>query len=140
MMSIQKIELRKESNQNVERLFNLLSEHENMALLFHPARVARICSGLNCRNGIGSIRLVKIPLMPAIEETVTGFQQNEFIEYKVTNLTPLKNHVGTMRFYPRDGGSRLEYTIFFESRIPGAGPLIKTVLEAVIKRGLQSIT
>ena len=37
------------------------------------------------------------------------------------------------------GGSRLLYTIEFESRIPLAGPLIRAGLERAIRKGLERL-
>ena len=74
-----------------------------------------------------------------IEETVTAFKEGELVEYSISNLTPLKNHLGVMKFSPTATGSRLHYTITFESRIPFTGPLVKATLELVIRKGLDNI-
>lgn len=138
-MALQKIEVTKEFLMPVEALFAHLSEHENLATIFAPAKVTRVRDGNGSRNGIGSARLVKIPLAPVIEETVTAFKEGELVEYTISNHTPLKNHLGVMKFAPTANGSRLHYTITFESRIPFAGPLVKAVLETVIRKGLKDI-
>jgi len=138
-MSLQKIEVTQEFLSSVESLFGYLSEHENLATLFAPATVTRVRDGYDSRNGVGSVRRVKIPLAPVIEETVTAFKHGERVEYTISNHTPLKNHRGVMNFSPTANGSRLHYTITFESRIPLAGPLVKAVLETVIRKGLKDI-
>ncbi len=138
-MSLQKIEVTKEFLSSVESLFSYLSEHENLAILFAPAKVTRVRDGHDSRNGVGSVRQVKIPLAPVIEETVTAFKPGELVEYRISNHTPLKNHRGVMLFSPTATGSRLHYTITFESRIPFSGPLVKAVLETVIRNGLKDI-
>lgn len=139
-MSIQKIEVIHRSAIPLAELFARLSEHENLqTLLFAPAKVSRLRSGHDSRNGVGSARRVKIPLSPVIEETVTAFRENELIEYRISNMTPLKNHLGVMRFSPDGAGSTLHYTITFESRIPFAGPLVKAALGSVIRKNLKAL-
>jgi len=138
-MGIETVSLTKKSSQTAPVLFSYLSEHENMASLFSPAKVERVRDGHPYRNGVGSRRLVKMSPLPAIEETVTAFSENEFLEYRVTNFGPLKNHLGRMEFLQDGEGCTLKYTIRFESRIPLAGPLLREVLAGVIRRNLRSI-
>jgi len=70
---------------------------------------------------------------------VTDFKENEFIEYRITRGSPLKNHRGVMRFSAIPGGTRLHYTIEFEGRFPLVAELVKPVLEQGIRRGLNKI-
>lgn len=138
-MGLQTIDLTKEFKLPLEQLFAQLSEHENLSALFWPAKVKRVADGSDCRNGVGSTRHLKIPLSPLIVETVTVFDKDERIEYRVTNRAPIKNHLGVMRFSATDTGSRLHYTITFESRIPLVGGVIKAALAHAIKKGLKQI-
>lgn len=138
-MSQQRIEIVQEFSQPVEKLFGYLSEHENLATLFAPARVTRVRNGDTSRNGIGSVRSLRILVAPPFEETVTAFKENELIEYRITKGSPLKNHHGVMKFYPFNGGSRLHYTIVFEGRLPVIASLIRPALERAIRQGLKSL-
>jgi hypothetical protein len=138
-MGQQRIEVVQEFSQPVEELFAFLSEHENLSTIFAPARVSRVRDGDTARNGVGSIRLVHIPLAPAVEETVTAFKENELVEYRITNTAPIKNHLGVMRFYPYEGGSRLHYTITFEGRLPLIGQAVRAALDFSIRKGLKKL-
>lgn len=122
----------------VERLFAHLSEHENMRPLFAPARVTRLCDGADSRNGVGSARRVSPGPMPSFIETVTQFRANEFVEYRITSGSPLRHHIGTMRFR-RLGPDRssVRFDIAFAGRLPGAGPLFRFILNRGIARGLE---
>lgn len=123
----------------VERLFAYLGEHENLERIFAPARVRRLSDGQGARNGVGSAREMRLPLAPSFVETVTDYRENEFIEYRITRGSPLKNHRGAMRFYRIPGGTRLHYTIEFEGRFPLVAELVKPLLEDGIRRGLKKI-
>lgn len=135
-MAIQRIEIDVETPATVEKLFAFLAEHENLAQIFAPAKVTRLRDGDTSRNGVGSVREVKIPLSPRIEETNVVVEANKRIEYKVTNKAAIKNHLGVMEFSPTANGSKLHYTITFEGRIPFTGFFIKTALQATIKRNI----
>jgi hypothetical protein len=64
----------------------------------------------------------------------------ELIEYRITKGSPLRDHVGIMRFSPRaGGGTRLDYRIRIASRIPGLSPLVTAVLTRNLTKGLASV-
>lgn len=138
-MALQKIDVTQDFPIPVENLFAWMSEQENMGKLFAPAKVTRLRDGKDSRNGVGSARLVKMPLAPVIEETNTLVGENERIEYRVTNRTIITNHMGVMEFSRVGTGSRLHYTITFESRVPGTGWLIRVMLDHAIRKGLQQV-
>lgn len=124
----------------VERVFAFLAEHENLAKVFAGAKIIRLRDGTDgTRNGIGSVRRLKIGLLPPIEETVTKVVENELIEYAITRGSPLKDHLGRMAFEPRGKGTRLTYTIAFDANVPGLARFVGRGLTAGIKRGLRSV-
>lgn len=138
-MAQQRIEVEQSFVFPVERVFAYLSEHENLAPLF-GAKVRRLNDGQTCRNGLGSARELRVSVLPPFVETVTDYRENELIEYRITRGSPLKNHVGTMRFSATPGGgSRLHYTIVFDGRLPLVAGLIKPGLEKSVRQGLTDL-
>ncbi len=123
----------------VERVFSYLAEHENLGDLF-GAKVRRLNDGETERNGVGSRRELKVGPLPAFEETVTEVVANELIEYKITKGSPLRDHVGVMRFSPTAaGGTHLDYRIRVAMGVPGAAALVKAILTRNIERGLDTV-
>ena len=138
-MSVQKIDINMEFRRPVGELFALLSDHEKMGPIL-GANVKRTRDGKDSLNGLGSVRTLNIGPLPGFDETVTAFEKDKLVEYKITRGSPLKNHKGVMQFYPSgSGGSRLYYTIEFESKIPLLGPVVRAVLESSIRRGLKKL-
>jgi hypothetical protein len=138
-MSVQKIDINMEFRRPVGKLFALLSDHEKMGPIL-GANVKRTRDGKDSLNGLGSVRTLNIGPLPGFDETVTAFEKDKLVEYKITRGSPLKNHKGVMQFYPSgSGGSRLHYTIEFESKIPLLGPVVRAVLEGSIRRGLKKL-
>ena len=113
-------------------VFEALSEHENLGRIF-GAKITRLRDGETSRNGVGSARELKIGPTPAFVETVTAAEPNSLIEYKITKGSPLKNHHGIQKLTPTpDGGTKLDYTIAFDSKIPGlAGPVAKSITKTI---------
>jgi uncharacterized protein YndB with AHSA1/START domain len=139
-MKLQRIEIVYDFPQPVEKIFNWLGDHNNLGQIFFPFKVTRIKDGQGDVNGVGSVRkLSAFPLLP-VEETVTQFQPNKLIEYKVTSKTaPIKDHLGVMLFESSNGGTRLHYTITFKGILPLIGPALKIGLGQGIKRGLGKL-
>lgn len=140
-MAVQRIEIEKQFPFSIEKLFSYLSEHENLSALFSPIKVSRLRNGDTERNGVGSVRKLRmpVPLAPPFEETVTAFETNKRIEYKITQGSPLKNHHGCMLFSGNEKGCTLHYTISFEGKFPLVASIIRPGLEQAIHRGLNRL-
>ena len=121
-------------------VFEALSEHENLGPVF-GAKITRLRDGDASRNGVGSSRKLNIGPLPPIVETVVVSEPNSQIEYQITKGGfPLKDHYGVQRLTPtEDGGTRLDYTIAFNTVIPGmTGPVAKQ-LTAALSKGLPKL-
>lgn len=120
-------------------VFDHLAEHENLASVF-GAKITRIKDGDTERNGVGSVRMVKVGPAPAAEETITAFEPHSLIEYRITNNGPIKNHIGIMKFTELPGGgTHLDYRIRLCSKIPGLAAIMRKVLTAGIVKGFTAL-
>jgi uncharacterized protein YndB with AHSA1/START domain len=120
-----------------ERVFAWFSDHANFGNIF-PGRTRRIVASSDAQtpDGLGSVREVRIGAV-RLEETITRYEPPSCIEYRVTRGWPVRNHLGRLRFEEVAGGTRLEYTIGFESRFPLAGGLVAASLCRSWRRGVQ---
>ncbi len=136
-MAEARVEILREFPVPVERLFATLAEHENLARIFAPATVERLRDGAETRNGVGSARRLRIRPAGPFVETVTAYRENELIEYRITEGSPLRNHVGIMQFSPLGPDrSRLHYVIEFDGRFPFVARIVAAALDRGINRGL----
>jgi uncharacterized protein YndB with AHSA1/START domain len=135
---MQRVEVRHDFALPVERVYGYLSEHENLGALF-GARVERVRDGDTSRNGVGSVRRLKVGPLPWFAETVTQAVPSELIEYRITRGGILRNHRGEMRFAPSETGTRLDYLIEFDGLVPLTGPLVKASLERSVRAGLKTV-
>jgi uncharacterized protein YndB with AHSA1/START domain len=123
----------------VERAYAYLAEHENLADVF-GARIKRLKDGDDgTRNGVGSVRELKVGPTPPFEETVTEFVPNELIAYEITKGSPLKNHRGEMRFTTEGEGTHLHYEISFGSKLPGVDLIVAQGLKRNVAKGLAGV-
>jgi uncharacterized protein YndB with AHSA1/START domain len=123
-----------------ERIFAHLAEHENLAEVF-GAKVTRLRDGDDGeRNGVGSVRKLRIGPLPPFEETVTEFVAPRRIVYRITKGSPLRGHVGVMEFSSTaNGGTRFVYDIRIASSIPGLAPIVHVALTRSIEQSLASV-
>ncbi|MFT4261801.1 MAG: SRPBCC family protein [Nocardioides sp.] len=124
-----------------QAVFDALSEHENLGPVF-GARITRLRDGETSRNGVGSARSLKIaPVLPAFVETTTVSQPPTLIEYRITSgLLPIHGHHGVQRLTARpDGGTDLDYTIAFDSRVPGLARIVGLGLQHTVAKGIPRL-
>ena len=122
-----------------ERVFAYLAEHENLADLF-GAKVTRLKDGDDGhRNGVGSVRSLRVGPAPPFEETVTEYDEPRRIVYRITKGTPLRGHVGVMTFEPEGEGTLFHYDIRLASPVPGLAALVRASLNRSIRAGLHKV-
>jgi uncharacterized protein YndB with AHSA1/START domain len=120
-------------------IFAHLAEHENLAEVF-GAKIERLCDGQDGeRNGVGSVRRLKIGPLAPFEETVTEFVPDERIVYRITKGSPLRGHVGVMTFSPTPGGTHFAYDIRLASPVPGLALLVRAALTRSITQSLPKV-
>ncbi len=136
---MQRIDLVHDFALPVDRVYAYLSEHENLGPLF-GARVTRLRDGDTSRNGVGSVRQLRVPPLPSFEETVTAAVPDELVEYRITRGGfPVKDHSARMTFAPHGAGTRLRYEIALGSQVPGLDRVVAAVLARNIRRGLRQV-
>ncbi len=122
-----------------DRVFAYLSEHENLEPLF-GAKIKRLRDGTDGqRNGVGSVRQLKVGPGPPFEETITEVVPLELIRYRITKGSPLRNHEGEMKFSPKGSGTHLRYEISFGAVVPGLDRVIAMGLKRNVAKGLQQV-
>jgi hypothetical protein len=138
-MTIHEINIRQEFDAPIGQVWEAFNDHENFGKMFGQ-KIQRIVDSPDKTNinGIGSVRLIKAPMMP-FEETVMRSEKPSCIEYKISRGTPIDHHYGSMRFSSLDNGKRsaMEYTIKLGSKIPLLGLLVKTVLQKEMTKGIK---
>ncbi|MDO3722849.1 SRPBCC family protein [Marinobacter sp. chi1] len=120
-----------------DKVFALFADHQRFGQLL-GAPIKRIKDSDQADpNGIGSVR--KIGFGPVgFEETVLNFEPDSLIEYSITTLSPIKNHVGRICFADTpEGQTRINYTISFEDVVPFTGKMVSSALEQAIRRGIK---
>jgi uncharacterized protein YndB with AHSA1/START domain len=119
-----------------EAVFNYFADHEKFARIF-GGRCVRVKQGSDEPNGLGSVRRIG-PGKLAFDETIVAFERPHRIDYAITRGSPLKEHLGQIRFLKTPEGTRVDYSIQFESKIPLLGYLVAAVLKAAYLKGVKN--
>jgi uncharacterized protein YndB with AHSA1/START domain len=122
-----------------ELIFDHLAEHENLSAVF-GASIKRLSDGQDGhRNGVGSVRQLKMGPLAPFEETVTEYVPHDRIAYRITKGSPLRDHLGVMTFAPDAGGTHFVYDIRLGSPVPGLALLVSAALTRSIARSLPAV-
>ena len=91
------IEIQEQYDLPKDKVFALFSDHKRLGGVL-GAPIKRIKDSNQADpNGVGSVRRIGVgPL--GLEETVIAFEQDALIEYTVTSVSPIRNHLGRIRF------------------------------------------
>lgn len=138
-MALYTIEINETFDVPRRKVFALFADHDRFGKLL-GAPVKRIKDSDQADpNGIGSVR--KIGIGPfGLEETVLNFEPDSLIEYTITSMSPIRNHLGRIRFDDTsEGHTRVHYKITFEDIVPFTGKMVSTALEQGIRRGIKRI-
>jgi|SRR5579884_1806700 len=136
---MQTVHVTQDFPQPVEEVFAYLAEHENLAPVF-GAKIKRLNDGTDgTRNGTGSAREMRVGPLPPFEETNVEVVPNELIRYRITKGGILKDHEGRLRFTRHGEGSHLDFTITFDGKVPGIGPMVKTKLTRDVSRAMKRL-
>ncbi|MGQ0696622.1 MAG: SRPBCC family protein [Panacagrimonas sp.] len=131
------IEVRRIVPLPVEKTFALLADHNRLGTVL-GLPVKRTRDGKGDVNGVGSVRTLGIwPL--DFDETVTVFEPGTRIDYRITRGSPLRKHLGSVRFEPSGSGTQVTWNIEYEMGVPVLGTAIKHGLGFGISRGLGKL-
>lgn len=138
-MATYTIEIDQTFNVPRSRVFALFADHGRFGKLL-GAPVKRIRDSDQADpNGLGSIRRIGIGPI-GLEETIVAFEPDSLIEYTITSMSPIRNHLGRIRFDEAgEGKTRLNYTITFDDVVPLTGKVVKAALEQGIRKGIQRV-
>jgi uncharacterized protein YndB with AHSA1/START domain len=120
-------------NAPIERVWTVLADHEGMSSWAPGLRASLTTDGTPERNGVGAVRRLDAPgPMPAIVEEITGFEPQRRLAYRALAGVPLKNYAGEVVLTAQGSGTRIDYTVSADQRLP----VVEQVLVRLIATGL----
>lgn len=117
----------------VEHVWSVLSDHEGMSSWGPGLQVALDKPGAPERNGLGAVRRISAPgPAPAIVEEVVAFEPGHRLGYRALSGVPFKGYGGEVVLTPAGEGTRIDYSITIDQRLP----LLEKGAATVVARGL----
>ncbi len=121
----------------VDQVWAALAHHEGMASWGPGMKVSLDKEGATERNGVGAVRRIKAPgPAPAIVEEITRFEVDGVLGYKALGGVPFRNYSGEVALSPAGGGTRIEWTLTADQRLP---VVEQVALKAVVTTLLQPL-
>lgn len=127
-----------------DAVFAFFADHERFGTLFAPSFAAKPGALIKRTgtatvgqdpNGVGSVRSAKLGPFTLLEEVIVTFEPGVCIEYTATR-GPIRNHLGRIEFSDNaDGGTHIDYRIWFDTVLPGLGKLLALQLGNALNGG-----
>ncbi|MCW2608301.1 MAG: Polyketide cyclase / dehydrase and lipid transport [Frankiales bacterium] len=134
---MQSLEVVHDSPLAADRVLAFLAHHENLGPLL-GATVTRVRDGRTEPDGAGSVRAIRVWPLPAFEEEVVATTPTT-LDYRISKGSPLRGHSGRVEVVQRGAGSRVTWSIRFDSAVPGLAPVVKVALQQSLRRGLPKL-
>lgn len=124
-----------------DQVWAALADHEAMSSWGPGVTVSLTKEGSTERNGVGAVRRIAAPgPAPAIVEEITTFEPGSVLGYKALGGVPLKNYAGEVRLTPDGAGTRIEWTISADQRVPLAEKAaIKTIATVLLRLLVRAV-
>lgn len=136
-MPLYQINLAQAYQKPVEQVFDVLADHNQLGRVF-GVPIKRVRDGQPGVNGPASVRRIGAGPV-AVEETVTAFEANKLIGYRITKGgAPMSQHRGEIRFERTPTGCMVSWQIQFQMP-PVLGGIVRSVLESAIAKGLRGL-
>jgi uncharacterized protein YndB with AHSA1/START domain/catechol 2,3-dioxygenase-like lactoylglutathione lyase family enzyme len=133
-----RIEHRIKINAPVDKVWETITDQDNMAewIGFDPVTVRK--EGWTRRHGAGSERLMSGPLGAGqVVEQVIATSPQESLRYRVIEGSPLTCHQGEITLKHSDGHTELHWSIRFRPKVAGTGAVLQKVLQAKLRTMLD---
>lgn len=136
------IQIKKEFNAPLEKVFDLLSKHATYNQVFAPVQVVRIkdAADPNRPDGVGSVRRMGFGPVKPLQEQITLLEPNQRIEYQIIKNPLIKHHLGIIEFQKiAENKTLVLYTIELQARAPFVSKLILAQLKLAITLGFSKL-
>ena len=133
-----RIEHRIKINATAEKVWEAITDQDNMArwIGFDPVTVRK--DGWTQRHGAGSERLMQGPRgVGQVVEQVIAASPQQRLRYRVIEGSPLTCHQGEITLKQSDGHTELHWAIRFRPKVAGTGALLQKVLQAQLRTMLD---
>ncbi|MCZ4497740.1 MAG: hypothetical protein JWQ74_293 [Marmoricola sp.] len=123
----------------VDHVWSVLAHHEGMSSWAPGLKVTLDREGSPERDGLGAVRRINAPgPAPAIVEEIVAFEPGRKLGYRAKAGVPFKNYSGEVVLSPAGTGTRIDYSITIDERVPlvekgAAGAVAKVLLSSLVR-------
>jgi len=121
-----------------EVVFDVLTDHRNYNRITPVRRAELEREGDPAPNGVGAIRVLSLA-GPPMREEVLAYDRPRRFSYTLFAGAPVRDHVGTVKLEPRDGGTHVTYAVRATPTLPFAGAAVIGVMKQAVKTLLGGV-
>lgn len=113
-----------------EEVFRLFADRENYGALVPPVGCTLVEPGTAERQGTGAVHKVGIGPV-GMKERITALEPGRSFTYQAVSGLPVRHWIGTVEFHDDPKGTRVDYSLDVEARVP-----VPAAVLAVVVKGL----
>lgn len=113
-----------------EEVFRLFADRENYGALVPPVGCTLLEPGTAERQGTGAVHKVGIGPV-GMKERITALEPGRSFTYQAVSGLPVRHWIGTVEFHDDPKGTRVDYSLDVEARVP-----VPAAVLAVVVKGL----
>lgn len=113
-----------------EDVFALFADRENYRKLVAPVGGTLLKPGMSERQGEGAVHRVGVGPVGLREQIVALVPGRSFTYQAITPL-PVRHWIGTVDFHDDPVGTRVEYTLDVESRVPVPAAVLSVIVKGL---------
>lgn len=121
-----------------EQVFAVLADHRGYSDWAGLGQFKLLRRGDSEPAGRGAVRVVSSPL-GEVHEQITDWQPGRGYRYRIIQGSPFVGYWGEVSLTPATGGTRVDWSMRFRSRIPGLGWLLRHVLRGKLEQALAQL-
>lgn len=122
-------------NASPTQVWAVLADHAGMSSWGPGLKATVDKPGAGDPNGVGAVRRIAAPgPMPAIVEEITRFDADSALGYKAISGVPFKGYRGLVELSPVDKGTRIDWTLSADQRVPIAEQAAIKAVSATLLR------
>lgn len=127
-------------NAPIERVFAVLSDHENYKRFRDVTDSSLVRPGHSDKNGVGAVRRIRA-LQAVLDEEIPVFEPPNRFEYRVIRSRPfpLEHHLGLVELTAMGEQTRVRWESVFRIRVPVLGNMLSAQAAKMSRKSFRRI-
>lgn len=113
-----------------EQVFAVYADRENYGKLVAPIGGALLQPGTSERQGEGAVHRIGVGSV-GLREQIVAIEPGRSFTYSMVSKSPFRRWLGTVEFHDDPQGTRVDYTLDVEARVPVPAAVVTVLVKGL---------